>query len=70
MAIALVKLNRSLQARQRFEQAKQIYKALDLDFAVQDCDAALQRLSKIRVPFWVYFLVGLAIVLLIWWIKH
>ena len=70
MAIALAKLNRSLEARQHFEQAKQIYKALDLDFRVQDCDGALQRLSKIRIPFWVYFLVGLAIVLLIWWLKH
>ena len=70
MAKALAKLNRSLEARQCFEQAKQIYKALDLDFEVQNCDAALQRLSKIRIPFWVYFLVGLAIVLLIWWIKH
>jgi len=70
MAIALTKLNRSPEARQHFEQAKQIYKALELDFEVEKCDAALHRLSRIRVPFWVYFLVGLAIVLLIWWLKH
>jgi tetratricopeptide (TPR) repeat protein len=67
---ALAKLNRSVEARQHFEQAKQIYKALDLDFEVEKCDTALQRLSKIRIPFWVYFLVGLAIVLLIWWLKR
>jgi len=66
----LAKLNRSLEARQHLEQAKQIFKALELDFEVEKCDAALQRLSKIRIPFWVYFLVGLAIVLLIWWLKH
>jgi len=80
MASALAKLERPLEARESYEQAKQIYEVLELDFRVDQCNIALDQISesihrtssrrRLQQSFWFCFLMGLAIVLLIWWLKR
>jgi len=79
MASALANLKRRSEALQHYQQAQQIYESLSLDFRVEQCQSAIAQLQKrpfwylrssTRFPWWVWFLVGVAIVLAIaWWLK-
>lgn len=80
MANALAKLDRLWEARQSYKQAQQIFNAIELDFRVEQCNTALYELRisirkalfrrRFQQFFWLCFLLGLAIALLIWWLKR
>jgi tetratricopeptide (TPR) repeat protein len=82
LGIALVGLDRHAEALQNYQQALAIYEALKLDHIVERCKTAIaecnqsilsnsarQRLSRWQT--WgLWFAVGVAIVLIIWWLRR
>jgi len=74
---ALVQLDRQYEALQHYQQALAIYTALKLDHTVEQCKTAIEQCTRTssvrrRSGWWqkwgLWFLVGLAIALLIWWL--
>jgi tetratricopeptide (TPR) repeat protein len=79
MGVALENLNRRTEALDHFQQAKAIFTELQLDQMIEQCDDAIQscqqaidkgqRNQRLR-SFFIWFGIGLAIVLLIYWLKR
>jgi tetratricopeptide (TPR) repeat protein len=79
MGLTLAKLNRRTEALNHFQQAKAIYQDLQLDHMIEKCDNEIQRCNQAITKkqrnqrlqlFLIWFCVGLAIVLLIYWLKR
>jgi tetratricopeptide (TPR) repeat protein len=77
LGIAYRLLGQYQEALKKLNQAKQLFAAMGLDYRVEWCDTAINKINQSiatksrpqkRVPLWVYFLIGLAIVLLIAWL--
>ncbi|MCY7390613.1 MAG: tetratricopeptide repeat protein, partial [Leptolyngbyaceae cyanobacterium CAN_BIN12] len=47
MAGALAKLGKSWEAKQHYQQAKQIYQSLSLEHSVERCNTAIDQLNQI-----------------------
>ncbi|MBF2093731.1 MAG: tetratricopeptide repeat protein [Synechococcales cyanobacterium K44_A2020_017] len=75
MGIALARLDRHYEALQSYQQALAIYDALKLDHRVEPCKNAIAEQNRSiatqqRWQTWgLWFAVGLAIALLIWWLQ-
>ncbi len=78
-ALSLEKLNRRADALQYFQQALIIYLDLNLEQEVKICKTEIAKFEKSdflqllqflqTFPLWFYFIIGLVIAFIIWWIK-
>jgi tetratricopeptide (TPR) repeat protein len=70
VADTLATLQKKPLAIAHYQTSLDIYKELQLTQMVQQCQEQLDACQYRRVPRWLWFIVGLAIVLLIWWLKR
>ncbi len=71
LGYALLRFGRRYEALQRFREALAIFEGLMLEFMIEKCKTAIQnQRGKWWQRWWLWFAVGVAIVLLIWWLKQ
>ncbi len=73
--LVLAKLGQRQQAQENYQAAKALYESMGQQHYVQMCDTALSELAQLaakprsqRVPITAWFLVGLGIAALLWWL--
>ncbi|XHX81176.1 MAG: tetratricopeptide repeat protein [Stenomitos frigidus ULC029] len=71
MGYALLQIGQRSDALQRFQQALGLFEDLKLEHMIEKCKTAIQnQRRKWWQRWWLWFAVGVAIVLLIWWLKQ
>ncbi|MBN8559568.1 MAG: tetratricopeptide repeat protein [Leptolyngbya sp. UWPOB_LEPTO1] len=68
LGLALAKLRRKKESLEAYQNARRLYQEMGLDQDVEDCDKAL-RPPRRKINWILWFCVGIAIVLLIAWLR-
>jgi Tetratricopeptide repeat len=73
IAQAQIKLGKFDDAQQSYQSAQKLFESIGMDHYVAMCqrNSTSERQSFMRKqPLWIWFGMGVAIVLVIWWLKH